>query len=88
MRSDATTYAGLDVHKRTIAVSLVVAGTGAVVEWQETNDATVARRLARRLQREAGGPVECCYEAGPTGYVLQRRLRSEGVMCTAGRHLL
>jgi transposase len=29
-----------------------------------------------------GGPVECCYEAGPTGYVLQRRFRSEGVMCT------
>ena len=82
VRSDSTTYVGLDVHKRTIAVSLVVAGTGEVREWQETNDATVARRLARRLQREAGGPVECCYEAGPTGYVLQRRLRAEGVMCT------
>ena len=81
MRSDPITYVGLDVHKRTIAVSLVVASTGEVREWQETNDLTVARRLARRLLREAGGPVACCYEAGPTGYVLQRRLRSEGVMC-------
>jgi transposase len=82
VQSDITTYVGLDVHKRAIAVSMVAAGAGEVREWLETNDATVARRLARRLQREAGGPVECCYEAGPTGYLLQRRLRSEGVMCT------
>jgi transposase len=82
VQGNTTSYVGLDVHKRTIAVSLVVAGTGESHEWQETNDATVARRLARRLQREAGGPVECCYEAGPTGYVLQRRLRAEGVLCT------
>lgn len=66
MGSDTTTYVGLDVHKRMIVVSLVVASTGEVREWQEANDATVARRLARRLQREAGGPVACCYEAGPT----------------------
>lgn len=81
VQTDSITYVGLDVHKRTIAVSLVVASTGEVREWQETHDATVARRLARRLLREAGGPVSCCYEAGPTGYVLQRRLRAEGVMC-------
>ncbi len=82
MRSDLTSFVGLDVHKRTTAVSLVVAGTSEVREWQETNDATEARRLARRLRREAGGPVACCYEAGPTGYVLPRRLRAEGVMCS------
>lgn len=69
MHTDLTTYVGMDVHKRTIAVSLVKADTGEVVEWQETNDATVARRLARRLRRTAPGPVHCCYEAGPTGYL-------------------
>ena len=81
MQSDSITYVGLDVHKRTIAVSLLMPGRAESVEWQETNDATVARRLARKLLREAPGKVICCYEAGPTGYVLQRRLRSEGVMC-------
>jgi hypothetical protein len=44
VRSDSTTTVGLDVHKRTIAVSLVLAGTGELREWQETNDATVGRR--------------------------------------------
>jgi transposase len=79
--TNATTYVGLDVHKRTIAVAMILPGRGEVVEWQERNDATVARRLARRLLREAPGSVTCCYEAGPTGYVLQRRLKSEQVMC-------
>ena len=87
MHTDLTTYVGMDVHKRAIAVSLVKADTGEVVEWQETNDATVARRLARRLRRTAPGPVHCCDEAGPTGYLLQRRLRYERVMCVVWRRL-
>lgn len=81
MTTDAITYVGLDVHKRTIAVALLLPGTQLVLEWQEHNDATVARRLARRLLDKSPGKVVCCYEAGPTGYVLQRRLRAEGVMC-------
>ncbi|MBD3335344.1 MAG: IS110 family transposase [Candidatus Eisenbacteria bacterium] len=81
VQRDLTTYVGLDVHKRTIPVSMVVADTGEVLECQEANDATVARRMARRMRRAAPGPVTCCYEARPTGYLLQRRLRAEGVMC-------
>lgn len=81
MDSNATTYVGLDAHKRTVAVAMLLPGRSEPIEWQEAHDATVARRLARRLVREAPGPVECCYEAGPTGYVLQRRLRAEQVMC-------
>jgi len=81
VQSDGITYVGLDVHKRTIAVSVLYPERTESLEWQEINDATVARRLARKLLREAPGKVVCCYEAGPTGYVLQRRLRSEQVMC-------
>ena len=77
MDSNATTYVGLDAHKRTVAVAMLLPGRSEPIEWQEAHDATVARRLVR----EAPGPVECCYEAGPTGYVLQRRLRAEQVMC-------
>jgi len=79
--SDSTTYVGLDVHKRTVAVSMLLPGGAEPLEWEEAHDATVARRLARRLLREAPGKVVCCYEAGPTGYILQRRLRAERVMC-------
>jgi transposase len=81
VQGDSITYVGLDVHKRTIAVSMFLPGREEPMEWQETHDATAARRLARKLLREAAGKVSCCYEAGPIGYVLQRRLRSEGVMC-------
>ncbi len=81
MQADLTTYVGLDVHKRTIAVSMVVAGTGESLEWEEANDGAVGRRLARQLLRKSQGKVVCCYEAGPTGYILQRRLRAEGVEC-------
>jgi transposase len=81
VQTDSTTYVGLDVHKRTVAVAMMLPGQTELVEWQETHDATVARRLARRMLQKAGGPVVCCYEAGPTGYVLQRRLRAEKVMC-------
>jgi len=79
--TDSITYVGLDVHKRTIAVSMLLPGRADPIEWQEVHDLTAARRLARRLLREAAGEVVCCYEAGPTGYVLMRRLRAEKVMC-------
>jgi transposase len=81
VQTDSITYVGLDVHKRTVAVSMLLPGRTEPVEWQEPHDATAARRLARRLLRESPGRVICCYEAGPTGYVLQRRLRAEKVMC-------
>ncbi len=79
--TDTTTYVGLDVHKRNVAVAMLLPGRTEPVEWQEPHDATAARRLARRMLREAPGKVVCCYEAGPTGYVLQRRLRAEKVLC-------
>ena len=81
MTPDFTTYVGLDVHKRTVVVSMLLPGEQDRVEWQENHDSTAAHRLARRILREAVGTVVCCYEAGPTGYVLQRRLRAEKVMC-------
>ena len=81
MDRDSITYVGLDVHKSTVAVAMLLPGRTEPVEWQEPHDATVARRLARRFLREAPGEVVCCYEAGPTGYVLQRRLHAEKVLC-------
>lgn len=42
---------------------------------------SAARKLARKLEREALGKVHACYEAGPCGYALQRQLEKEGVRC-------
>ncbi len=82
MTTEDTTYVGLDVHKNSIHVAVLVPGRDAALQWTEVHTVESIRRLAKRLLKEAPGPVECCYEAGPTGYPLQRRLRDLGVGCT------
>jgi transposase len=77
-----TTFVGLDVHKNSIHVAVLLPGRDDPLEWTEAHTVEAIRRLARKLLREAPGPVECCYEAGPTGYVLQRRLWELGIGCT------
>lgn len=37
--------------------------------------------LARRLLRGAPGALVACYEAGPTGFALMRKLRGKGIDC-------
>jgi transposase len=80
--TEDTTFVGLDVHKNSIHVAVLLPGQDSPVEWTEAHTIEAIRRLARKLHRSAPGSVECCYEAGPTGYVLQRRLRELGVGCT------
>ncbi|MFH1680301.1 MAG: transposase, partial [Candidatus Eisenbacteria bacterium] len=81
MYDPSTTFVGMDVHKKTIRVALLVPGHREPVEWQEANETAAVRRLGRRLVRESGGDLLACYEAGPTGYALQRQLRAAGVPC-------
>lgn len=77
---DTITYVGLDAHKESIFVAMLAPGANPV-EWQLPNAPTAVKRLARRLTRDGGPEVQCCYEAGPCGYALQRQLRSAGVGC-------
>ena len=81
MSDHAITYVGMDVHKKSIAIALLPGTGGPPVEWQEPNELRAVQRLARRLKREAGEAVTCCYEAGPTGYALLRQLTALGVRC-------
>ena len=50
-------------------------------QWTCPNEPRAIERLRRKLAREAPGRVECCYEAGPTGYTLQRQLTREHLRC-------
>ena len=77
--SEATTYVGLDVHKKEISIAVVLPGVEKPLEWSCKNEPRAVRRLARRLKREAEGDLRVVYEAGPCGYVLQRQFSSEGV---------
>lgn len=74
-------YVGLDVHKETIAVAVAEPGGGKPWSYGEiANDPAQVRKLVRSLRRE-GHELHMAYEAGPTGYVLQRQLSKLGVDC-------
>lgn len=73
-------YVGMDVHAESIAIA-VVEGNGS-----ERDVGTIANRpeAIRRCLKKLGRAEElcCCYEAGPTGYVLYWQLVRMGIECT------
>ena len=71
-------YVGLDVHKDSNLVSVAIQGENDVHyygKWGGTNLA-VERGLNKLCKRFAVSKdqLRICYEAGPTGFVLARRL--------------
>ncbi|MCA9032855.1 MAG: IS110 family transposase [Planctomycetaceae bacterium] len=73
-------YVGVDVHKDSMVMAVAETGNAPAerlmrLEWSESQLLKELRRL---------GPLKSlkvCYEAGPTGYGLQRFLKSHGVDC-------
>ena len=80
--SEPITYVGIDAHKRELHIAMLIGGQERTVHWTAPADGRGIDRLRHKLEREAPGHVECCYEAGPTGYVLQRRLTGGRVRCS------
>jgi hypothetical protein len=80
--ADRITYVGLDVHKESIVVAVASGGLrGEVREYGRiANTATALDRLLRKLGGE-GMTLRFCYEAGPCGYGIQRRLSTQGNEC-------
>jgi transposase len=79
--TEPTTYVGIDAHARELHLAVLRWDTSEPAEWTLPNEPRAIERLRRRLEREASGPIECCYEAGPTGYALQRRLTAGRIQC-------
>jgi len=77
----SVTYVGMDVHKAHISVAVLKPRRKTPIEFQIPHDPKGLRVLVRKLQGNGTGRVSCCYEAGPTGYALQRHLRGVGVDC-------
>jgi transposase len=79
--SDVITYVGIDAHKKDLFIAMLVGPQAKPVAWTVANEPHAVRRLAKKLEREAPGPVHAFYEAGPCGYALQRQLTTPRVQC-------
>lgn len=81
--SEYPAYIGLDVHKDSIVISVAEAGRAEPAPRGEiSNRPKSVHKLVERLSREYGGEVLLfCYEAGPCGYDLYRRIISLGHDC-------
>ncbi len=78
---EITTYVGVDAHKKDLFIAMLIGNERTPVTWTVPNEPNAVRRLVRKLEREAPGPVRMCYEAGPCGYALQRQVATARVSC-------
>ena len=79
--AQAKTWVAFDVH---------ISGVVAAVLERESGELRVQRLAAGSEEVTAfaaglPGPVRATYEAGPTGFVLARRLEAAGVDCWCAR---
>jgi len=79
-------YIGLDVHKETVAIAYISSNSRSEATYHGTcggsNPAVerALRKLAKQLKVKFQD-LNICYEAGPTGFVLGRRLIQLGLDC-------
>jgi transposase len=72
------TWVGIDDDKMNLTVA-VLRGKDEPQPYRVPNEDRALRRWVRRLVREAeGGEIRMCYEAGPNGFALMRRLETMG----------
>jgi hypothetical protein len=78
-------YLGLDVHKEWILVAVAEWGRKGAVQdvGAISNDLHALEKLLARLRKRYGSDVmmRACYEAGPCGFGIVRRLHQLGVEC-------
>lgn len=75
-------FIGLDVHKDTIQIAVAEDGrAGEVRQFGEiSSDLHAVERALTKLRADAA-TLHVAYEAGPTGFVIERHLRAMGIDC-------
>lgn len=79
--NEPITHVGIDAHQRELHIAVLVGTMVQPLMFTSPTDAQGIARLRRKLEHEAPGAIECCYEAGPTGYGLLRQLTSDRIHC-------
>jgi len=73
-------FVGLDVHKDSITIAVAEEGREpAYVYGKILNDWEILKRALRRLGAKSS--LRCCYEAGPCGYGLYRKMKEAKIEC-------
>jgi transposase len=75
----STTIIAFDHHAATTVAAVLLPGQRTPALHPLTSDMPTILRFLDRLRRT--GPVQCCYEAGPCGFELQRALTTHDIPC-------
>ncbi len=71
-------YVGMDVHKETIRIAYLTSNTKEIFKEQQIKHNEVQiKKIVKKLKSE-WNEIHFCYEAGVTGYPLNRYLNSLG----------
>jgi transposase len=76
---ESTPLIAFDQHAATTVAAVLLPGQQTPALHTLASDSPTILRFVKRLQRQ--GPVQCCYEAGPCGFELQRVLVGQGIPC-------
>ena len=77
--TQSTTLIAFDQHAATTVAAVLLPGERRPALHTLTSDSSTILRFVERLRRQ--GPVQCCYEAGPCGFDLQRALSLRSIPC-------
>src|ERR1044071_7740897 len=75
----STTIIAFDQHAATTVAAVLLPGHRTPALHTLASDSPTILRFVDRLQRQ--GPIQCCYEAGPCGFELQRALAARRIAC-------
>jgi transposase len=73
------TIVAFDQHAATTVAAVLLPGQRTSALHTLTSDTPTTCRFVERLRRQ--GPIQCCYEAGPCGFELQRALVGREIPC-------
>jgi hypothetical protein len=77
--TESTPIVAFDQHAATTVAAVLLPSQRTPALHSLASDSPTILRFVARLRRH--GPLQCCYEAGPCGFELQRALTSHGVGC-------